>query len=387
MGVLAVLGACDDAQDYNGIYDKPDAMSDGDASEVDPIALRRAAADNISDETVRYLGEAVIKETVDIGLDSEAYVFDSTSGPICINGSDYYVAKQDGDGSGDDLLLFFQGGGACWSTKCLGSTGAGKPGFPSVLLPLSSDETINPFASFDKIYFPYCDGSLFGGDVEYDDDEDGELDRIHHGLQNLSAGLDVALAEYPNPERILITGISAGGFGTLLATNVVRKVYPEAEILVFNDSGVGVLYGAENFDFLPDRLEEWNMLSLVPDSCDDCLTTGHITPLYNWQLENDPTLRVAAFSSFNDGVIAGVFLERDPEEFEIDLIEEMTRVHESFPDRFSAFLLDGAGHTAPLSGLYSTLVVNETSLYDWLTCFLENDTSCWELEVDGEPNP
>lgn len=386
--VFTALGACDDAQEYDGSYDRPDAMSDaldGETIDADPIELRRAAAANISDEVLKYLGQAEIKETISLGTAGSAFVFDSESGPICIDGTDFYASTDDGDG--DDLLLFFQGGGACWSTKCLATGGAGNPGFPSVLPPLSRADEINPFASFNKVYFPYCDGSLFGGDAEYDDDDDGEIDRIHHGLQNLSAGLDVALAEYPNPGRIVITGISAGGFGTLLATNIVRKAYPEAEILVFNDSGVGVLYGEDDLDFLPERLEEWNITGLVPDTCEDCLTTGHITPLYNWQLNNDPTMRIATYSSFNDGVIAGIFLERDPEEFEDDLIEQMTAVHNAIPDRFSAFLFDGSGHTAPLTGLYADLMVNGVSLYDWLTCFLDNDTSCWDLEVDGDQLP
>jgi len=68
----------------------------------------------------------------------------------------------------------------------------------------------NPFADWNVGYVPYCDGSLFAGDIEIDED-DGVIDRYHRGLLNLSAALDTIQKEFPSPDRIVMTGMSAGG--------------------------------------------------------------------------------------------------------------------------------------------------------------------------------
>ncbi|MEO2169218.1 MAG: pectin acetylesterase-family hydrolase [bacterium] len=71
----------------------------------------------------------------------------------------------------------------------------------------------NPFRDFDIIYVPYCDGSVFIGDriVDYDGEQ-----TYHHGLRNLSVGVDAMLANFPNPSRIVVAGSSAGGGHTVL---------------------------------------------------------------------------------------------------------------------------------------------------------------------------
>jgi hypothetical protein len=389
-----LLGAsgCDDAE----VYDGPDAISDvgddtidvdaGDGTDtVDPvIEQRRQAAANIPEEVLTYLGEAEIKETTELASGGEGYVFDPASGPQCLRGGDYFVSRKDGETESDDFVFFLQGGGACWEGFCAATSSVGDPGFPGILPILSDQEAVNPFASMNKVYLPYCDGSLFGGDAEYDDDDDGEIDRIHHGIQNLSAGLDVALEHYPNPDRILLTGVSAGGFGTILAQVVLRKAYPEAEIVVFNDSGVGVLFGDTEPDFLETRINEWNINRVIPESCDDCLATGHITPFLDWQLDNDPTLRISAFSNLQDGVIAGVFLsdpeiDFTPEDFENELISEHSSLNETYPDRFNSFLVEGTGHTA--IGSFEAFTVGDRNLLSWLDCFEQWDNSCWDFVV------
>ena len=58
-----------------------------------------------------------------------------------------------------------------------------------------------------------------------------------------------------------LAGVSGGAFGTITALPLVRYYYPETEILVFNDSGVGVADEAD-----PDLLDEtllagWNASS------------------------------------------------------------------------------------------------------------------------------
>ena len=70
------------------------------------------------------------------------------------------------------LLIFLQGGGACWQGfyNCNVTAEAQSPPadgpFPGVFDPTMPD---NPFADYSVVYMPYCDGSTFGGDNDVND--------------------------------------------------------------------------------------------------------------------------------------------------------------------------------------------------------------------------
>ena len=121
-------------------------------------------------------------------------------GPVCIAGTDYSVFTRQGDPK--KLLIFLQGGGACWqgfySCNVLAVSQDGRRGqeppetgpYPGVFDPTMSD---NPFADYSVVYMPYCDGSTFGGDNDVNDpDFPFGPTRYHRGLRNVSAGMDVA---------------------------------------------------------------------------------------------------------------------------------------------------------------------------------------------------
>ncbi len=289
------------------------------------------------------------KESTEDGVTT--YTFDVADGPKCLRGTPYHVAVRD-TGS-DELFIFLQGGGACWSDFCFAIEEAGKPGIPELDV-LDPEDSRNPVRGWSTIFLPYCDGSLFAGDAEYDDDEDGEIDRHHAGLRNLSAALDVAAERFPEPSRVLLAGSSGGGYGTVLATLLVRSKYPEAELMVFNDSGVGIAK-AEDPDFVKGLVEEFATLQYVPESCTDCFGNGHLTRLIEWGLERDENLRVAAFSSYGDTIIANLFLKLADADFKAALVSETERLAKRFPGRYAAFLVEGKMHTT-LIGDVSAIV-------------------------------
>jgi hypothetical protein len=160
------------------------------------------------------------------------YTFDINDGPRCLRGAAYAMSTRD-QGS-DSLLIYLQGGGSCSSAVCQATTTAG-PQIPAGGITSATDAQ-NPVAKWNVVYVPYCDGSLHIGDKDH---ETENPPRYHHGLRNLSAALDVGVASFPHPKRILLSGSSAGGLGTIWASVIVRLLYPEATLFTFNDSGVG----------------------------------------------------------------------------------------------------------------------------------------------------
>jgi hypothetical protein len=291
----------------------------------------------------RYLG-AYEPDSEDV--DAEGIInhaFTDPAGPACMDGAPFHTAFRDQGSS--DLVVFLQGGGLCYSELCLAVSSAG-PGIPPIDV-LRPDLETNPVRGWNMAYVPYCDGSLFSGDAEIDDDGDGAVDRIHHGLMNLSAALDVAASHHAAPERIFLAGSSGGGYGTIAAAVLARLTWPDAELMVFNDAGVGLGRDGD-LDFLWTIIDEFNASALVPADEVQLLDGGHLTPLIGWQLEQDPNLRVAAYSSYGDYVISQMYLQASPEDFEDWLTVQLGAVHAAHPERFQSFLIEGVGHTTLL---------------------------------------
>jgi hypothetical protein len=271
-------------------------------------------------------------------------------GPLCLRGTEYTIDTR--EGSSDELVIFLQGGGACWEDFCSAfeETNSLPPG--GILNP---DLVGNPVADWDVVYLPYCDGALFAGDVDRElpssivgDGDPGPSMGYQRGLQNLTAALDIAVADFPNPSRILLTGVSGGAFGTITALPLVRYYYPNTEILLFNDSGVGVAKDGDP-DFVNETLlAGWNASSLIPASCPDCTSNGHITRFIEWELAADDNFTMSALSFSADEVIATFFLAVAPADFTGWLLAETARTTTMFEDRYKRFIPLGGAHTTLL---------------------------------------
>ena len=315
---------------------------------------------------------------------------------MCLRGTDFYTSTRDQEHS--DLVIFLQGGGLCYSDFCL-AVGGASPGIPSIDL-LDSSEAHNPVGDWNQVYVSYCDGSLFGGDTEIDDDGDGVVDRYHHGLQNLSAALDRAKHAFPKPRRVLLAGSSGGGYGTITGAMLTRIVFPEAPIFVLNDAGVGLGLD-EDPSFVWKLINEFEANSIVPESMPGLFDNGHLSPLIGWQLDQDPNLKVAAVSYTEDTVISQIYLAVDSKDFRSWLWDQMEAIEEQHPGRFASFLPEGIQHTTllgdpagfmdpdseyaealalMLGGMDST-EVDEMPLGDWIGHFIEGRkiwSSLWE---------
>lgn len=270
-------------------------------------------------------------------------------GPLCLRGGEFTIDVR--DGSSDELVIYLQGGGGCWEDFCAATEETNSLTVAGILDPATEG---NPIADWDVVYLPYCDGSLFGGDVDRmlpnsllgDGGPGGVSMGYQRGLQNLTAALDVAFERFPDPSRVLLTGVSGGGFGTLFALPLVRFYYPDTEILVFNDSGIGV--GREgDAEFIEETLlEGWNATdTFVPASCVDCTSNGHATGVIEWQLEADQEVTMSALTFSADETISAFFAMIPPEQFTASLLAETERITTNYPDRYKRFIPAGGAHT------------------------------------------
>jgi hypothetical protein len=316
---------------------------------------------------------------VDAGDTTTTYTFaPDEHGPICMQGAPFMASAR--DGASDDLLIYLQGGGACWTGTCAASTTTSGGAYP---IGWTDGDARNPLSDFDLLNVGYCDGSVFAGDGEVHDPANGAPDgiRYHHGLANLSAALDLGKKRWPSPRRIVLAGSSAGGYGTILATAVVRLVWPKTDLFVIDDAGPGLTNPAEPSQYAT-ILKEWNLAARIPPSCAAC-QDGQFTPFIGWSLEHDPTIRAGLFSSYEDDVIGQQFLGMTGPGYAKLLVAETGAIHASYPWRFERYLVDGAAHTALLAGFYD-MNVDNVPLPEWTRRMID-DESDWYDALEPAP--
>ena len=224
-------------------------------------------------------------------------------------------------------------------------------------------------AGWNVIWVPYCDGSRHMGDNNADYDGDGETDHWHWGFRNTSAAVTLMKELFPNAEKILITGCSAGGGGTFIATMLIRFVYPNAKLYVVNDSGPG-LFNPEQPDIRQLIVNTWKLEPLLPDDCPEC--HDQLIYLYKWMLAKDGSLKIGLFSYYQDALMGEYFLGMTPLDFEELLMTESGVLRQLFPETFKRYFIYGTGHC-----IYNyEKEVNGISIMEWID-YLVNDDNQW----------
>jgi Pectinacetylesterase len=327
-------------------------------------ACSSSDAANVNQSDAGSSFEEARKELIDVGLnkyigkakpaapetngDVDIYKFDTADGPMCFHGAQFQVLVR--KGSTDNLFIYLEGGGACWSGLCAATETADRTSIPSTgATIMSTDKTVSPVADWNLVYVPYCDGSVFSGDNDLPNESPP---RYHRGLRNLTAAVDLAKSLFPDPKRIFLAGSSAGGYGTLSGTGIVRLEYEKNELMVFDDSGV-VTTNPNDPSISAAQDADWKFRQFIPKSCTECIS-DQLTDIIAWSLKRDPSMRFSVFSSFGDAVIAGFFFKVPAPDFKALLLSVTGKIHDAYPDRFERFLADGTQHTT-LGSLNTTV--------------------------------
>lgn len=172
-------------------------------------------------------------------------------------------------GKVNKLVVYFQGGGACWdSMNCLYAHT-----YSEEVPPLEAFEDTegagifdtnnpkNPFKNWYFVYIPYCTGDVHWGanDHKYDDylnQFGGGTVTIHHrGFVNFQVVLKWIHENFRAPRKIFVTGSSAGGYGAILAFPYIKQAYPWSRVYVLGDAANGVV--SESFE--EGGIYNWNV--------------------------------------------------------------------------------------------------------------------------------
>ena len=156
----------------------------------------------------------------------------------CARGGKYAFWVRRADPS--RLLIFFQGGGGCFSEETCrpGSTWfddrvdvVDDPAGSGGILDFTNPE--NPFRDYSVVYIPSCTGDVHTGSriVRY-----GPI-RVHQkGFLNARSALRRAFREFPRPSAVFVTGCSAGSVGSAFHADAIIRRYPAARVTQLGDS-------------------------------------------------------------------------------------------------------------------------------------------------------
>ena len=146
-------------------------------------------------------------------------------------------------GDADKLLVFFQGGGACWDVLSTAVAACSTGAFPQGTRGGVFERTAqNPFKNYTIVHLLYCDGSLFNGNVTRP-----YLGAKQSGFANAKSGFDWIVENMRSPgglaprlSSLVISGCSAGSIGAQLWADHALTTLPHDAAAVVPDSYMGV---------------------------------------------------------------------------------------------------------------------------------------------------
>jgi hypothetical protein len=273
------------------------------------------------------------------------------------------------EGASSDLLVYMEGGGACWdATTCFVLKAAAHIDVPYTEALFVSDvnslnasgmfsrtDAASPFAGASFVYVPYCTGDVHAGTAVRSYDVGGQSKTVHHtGGLNAQIVVDAVHATLPNVTRIWLTGSSAGGYGATLNLPRFAAAWPSAAIELLQDSSPFVDVMGGNY---PLWQQAWAIA--FPPTCADCATSfpaviDAITTTY-------AATRIGLLTFTEDATIKAFF------GYSGSLMPAITSLlaNQYAHPTTHAFVLSGSSHT--MLGNYLTLQApSGTTLKSWI---------------------
>jgi hypothetical protein len=300
-----------------------------------------------------------------------------------------------------DVVVFLQGGGACFdfftcggAAPLLDKTASTGPFGPDEFgrdvydkYPASWLRRANlPAAIRDAtiVFVPYCTGDVHGGDrtTRYESIVPGapSITWHHVGHANLLAFLRRLGDTFPDPARLVVAGSSGGGFGTIANYVEIRRRWPRARAYLVDDSGPPLAGDAIPPSTRAAWYASWNLGVALDPFCPDC--RDDLSAALREILRRHPGDRVALVSHLQDEVIRGFFgtitilplpalTPKPAAEFEADLRALGTSVMDPATQNGKYFFTAGNGH--PTLDDPGRIGTPAPGLTPWLELMLSDD--------------
>ncbi|WP_373048373.1 pectin acetylesterase-family hydrolase [Vulgatibacter sp.] len=287
------------------------------------------------------------------------------------------------------LVIYLEGGGACFNQLSCSTNPANYDetrlgtSFGGVLDP---EDAANPLAGSSFIYVPYCTGDVHAGSAESANVPRGPEGQAFVGHDNIARALERIVPTFGEVDQVVLTGISAGGFGTWLNYEQVSEAFCREDVVLLSDSGP-----THPAPYLATCLQErwrglWNLDETLPAGCTACTADGgDVTGLADYLADTYADGRFGLISSTRDETISLFFSFGADECANLDAgfpntvagaaafatgLAELVEVFLVPQENATAYVIDGTQHTWIRTSLYDT-TVDETALVDWVAALVD----------------
>jgi hypothetical protein len=304
---------------------------------------------------------------------SDQWTFVGFPDSKCANGSPTGIAVNTVENP-QGLLVFMQGGGACWDADtCLvakasvhleddvgEATVLAEAGGLSGLFDHANQA--NPFRQFAYVYMPYCTGDLHAGtQAQVYDAGAGPVSIEHYGGRNVEEYLERLVPTFPDIQRVVVTGISAGGFGATFNWWRYQGAFPKARVDVWDDAGLLVDPTDTRWQTM---VSAWAMV--LPPGCAAC--AERISAWLPFYAEHLVAPRRYALSGYLGDAVIGQYFGLTGPQIEAQLLE----LRQDAAPNQKTFFLSGTQHSVIAEGA-ATVASDGSTLLPWTLQFALDD--------------
>jgi Pectinacetylesterase len=371
-----------------------------------------ATADGLETLVDALVADVVTKTTISPNVSDASFISIAPTGttpylgknltPVCMNGTPYqFFAKR---GSVNKLLIYYQGGGACWDSLtcsipvCDNSVGPNDNPQNASTGFANQNDPRNPFRDWNVVFVSYCSCDVHFGDAAQDYPPHVE----HRGYDNSRIVEKWAREHFVNPEQIFVTGSSAGAYGAWFNAPLHEFVWPASRFQVLADAGNGVITP----DFLQNEFTNWDFRKNVPntipgvvESIDDGTGivgfTKAVTSFF-------PATRWAQYTTAFDGGSGGqtgfyniMLNDNNPAAaltwwqgscaFNAKMREQAQDIAAAVPSNYRYYIGTGSRHTMWGSNkVYTDTTGGVPTLVDWVNGMLEGTPAWINVEAQDE---
>lgn len=315
---------------------------------------------------------------------------------LCSTGTPFqFYAKP--SNAGNDLLIYFNGGGACWFGQAcdlssepnihspFADMDANNPRLARGIFDMEKPE--NPFADYSMVFIPYCTGDVHIGSgarsYSYRNAAGEEVSYTahHNGFENSMTALNWIYENYGSPDNIVIAGSSAGAIGSSFYAGFVGEHYPASPVTLIADAAGG--YRSAN---LPVTHKAWGTSDILPNWSEYAGKTNDslsFEDFYIASANHSPNVRLAQYNAVEDEVQKNfTYVIGDPPgSFSLPLrILTGYQEIEGATESFSSYTAGGPVHTILRSDIFYEYEVENTRFVDWVAALIEGepvrDISC-----------
>ncbi len=290
--------------------------------------------------------------------------------------------------SSKKVMIFLEGGGACFDSVTCGNnpTNTAMQQAEKTAGMFNRMQAANPVKDWNFVDVPYCTGDTHGGTKA-----DGTVDGVAGtqqfvGYLNMQAFLQRIVPTFPDATDVLVTGVSAGGFGAAVTFILVQRAFPNVKVRMIDDSGPPMSAAV-----IPECLQhKWRVTwgydqSILADcgaSCTNPDDFSQAAALGMAKTFDDRPLGL--IESARDSVIAGFYgaglnnctgipllNSVPPDVFQADLLAYREKVR-PYPS-MNTYIPDSTQHTwLATDGLY-TASAGGVNLIDWVTKIINGE--------------